>query len=334
MDDERERRSRQGAAYAVAAVAAAVAVAGAVRGILVPEQPSAALIFAVAASSVAVVLATTAGRLALTPSARVLAAAPLVGLLLSGAAHLAIILALSLVFAPAQELVDVVIGARLLDDVDARLLVVLLVTASVLAPVTEEPAKAVAATFARPTGRRGAFLAGATAGAGFSVVEHALYALPAAEYGDVWVEVLLLRSVSAAMHPLATGLVYLGWWEYRRTGARRAVVRGLLLGVGLHAAWNTTAIVMEGVAGAAGEGRVPGALETAGLLYAGAIGIAIALFLWRTIAAVAREEPAAAPGAPDGPFLGWSSDRRAWGALGAALVVPVALLIVVLPRLG
>ena len=330
-DGRGERRMRPGSGYAAAGVGGVVTLGAAGRGIFGADDPSALAIFCAAAGAVVVVLALVAGRLGLRPSLRAFASAPVLGLLLAGAAHLAIILSLSLVFPPAQELVDVVIGTRVPDDIDARLLVVLLVTAGVLAPLTEEPAKAVGATFARAETLGGAFLAGVTAGAGFSVVEHAFYALPAADYGDDWVQVLLLRSVSGAMHPLASGLVYLGWWEFRRTGARRTLVRGLALGAGLHAAWNSTAVVVEGVSSAVAEGNLPRPLQTIGLVYVGMVGVAIALFLWRTIGLVAG-----APGAPpaEAPVVEWPPGRRAGIILAVALLVPLALLVVILPRLG
>jgi RsiW-degrading membrane proteinase PrsW (M82 family) len=330
-DGRGDRPVRPRSAYAAAGAGGAVTLGAAGRGIFGADDPSAPAIFCAAAGAVVVVLGLVAGRLGLRPSLRAFAAAPVLGLLLAGAAHLVIILSLSLVFPPAQDLVDVVIGTRVPEDIDARLLVVLLVTAAVLAPLTEEPAKAVGATFARAETLRGAFLAGVTAGAGFSIVEHAFYALPAAEYGDDWVQVLLLRSVSGAMHPLASGLVYLGWWEFRRTNARRALVRGPALGAGLHAAWNSTAVVVEGVSDAVTEGNLPRPLATLGLVYVGVVGIAIALFLWRTIKMVAG-----APGLPpaEAPVVEWPPDRRAGIILGIALFVPLALLVVILPRLG
>lgn len=322
-----ERSLRPAVGYSIAALAATTAIGAAARGLLGVEEPSAPAVFAAAGSSVVVVLAVTAGRLGLRPPLRVFAAAPVLGFLLAAAAHLAVILPLSLFYSPATDLLDVLIGAPDYADLDARLLVVLLVTAAVVAPLTEEPAKAVSAGFSGAVSARGAFVAGATAGAGFSIVEHAFFALPAADYPDVWVQVLLLRSVSAAMHPLATGLVFLGWWEFRRSGSRTPLVRGLALGVGLHAAWNATAIVMEGISVVASEGEAPGVLETVALGYAALVGIAIAAVMWHTITVVAADDPLVPSAAP---LLG----GRVWAILAVALSVPLLLLVVVLPRLA
>lgn len=316
-----ERSIRTWPAYAAAAGGGALATAGLVRALLAPRDPSPAAVFMAAASCVVVVLAATAGRLGRLPPVRSLAAAPVLGLLLAAGAHLALVLPLAIVYPPAQDLVDVIVGRPGGDELDARLIVVLLVTAGVLAPLTEEPAKAVSGGFARAGSRSAAFLAGATAGAGFSIVEHAFYSLPVAGYGETWVQVLLLRSASAAMHPLASGLVFLGWWEARRAGTKAPLIRGLLLGIGIHAVWNVTAVVAEGFATASRAGAFPRSVEAAALTYAGAIAILIAVAMWRTVTSL---RAGSAPERPSG---------RAWAALVAGLAGPLALLPVVLPRL-
>ncbi|NIS37015.1 MAG: PrsW family intramembrane metalloprotease, partial [Actinobacteria bacterium] len=69
------------------------------------------------------------------------------------------------------------------------------------------------------------------AGAGFAVVENVLYALGGAWASGPWTAILLARLPGAAVHPLASGLVVLGWWELRREDRSSHGVRLMALGV-------------------------------------------------------------------------------------------------------
>ena len=123
-----------------------------------------------------------------------------------------------------------------------------LITASLLAPLSEEFAKSLSVRFLlRRTMTRGqAFMLGAAAGAGFGFLEAMLYGLNGISHslGDWW-QIMLLRGGSTSLHVLCTGLTGVGWWYW--TVARRSRVgAGLFaLAVLFHASWNGAFTLLE-----------------------------------------------------------------------------------------
>ena len=116
-----------------------------------------------------------------------------------------------------------------------------LITASVLAPLSEEFAKGLSVRFLlkRTMTRGQAFMLGAAAGAGFGFLEAMLYGLSGIsdDLGGWW-QIMLLRGGSTSLHVLLhragrTGVVVLDGGEAVAAGA------GLFaLAVLFHAAWN------------------------------------------------------------------------------------------------
>jgi hypothetical protein len=195
-----------------------------------------------------------------------------------------------------------------------------------VAPLVEEVGKAAGAAVFRPKDRRHAFMAGVAAGAGFAIAENLLYASGGLFLGASWETVVLGRMLGAAVHPLASGLVVLGWWEWRQTRDLGQLARMFLAGALVHAVWNGT-IVLLWVVGAAYPTSVFGAYGMASLGYAAALGAVAAAVLWKRSGSVADDQPF---------ILVDSGDVRtvaAWTVLAATFIVPVALLVLAFPRL-
>jgi RsiW-degrading membrane proteinase PrsW (M82 family) len=116
-----------------------------------------------------------------------------------------------------------------------------LITAAVLAPLSEEFAKSLGVRFMMRPGatRAQVFFLGACAGAGFGFLESMLYGLSVIQDQlDDWWLIMLVRGGSTSLHVLCTGLAGLGWWYW--SVARRHSVSLALFGtaVAIHAAWN------------------------------------------------------------------------------------------------
>lgn len=118
--------------------------------------------------------------------------------------------------------------------------------ASVLVPLTEEAAKALAAPLVALTGRRlhraDAYLLGAAAGAGFALVEGVLNGALGLASPETWAGAMLMRGAATTLHCAAAALGGLGW---QAVIFERDWVRGLLCGllaVLLHGAWNAVAV--------------------------------------------------------------------------------------------
>ena len=136
------------------------------------------------------------------------------------------------------------IDPRLTDILSSPWVLLLLVDLAVVAPLTEETGKALGAGLARPAARRDAFVSGVAAGAGFAIVENILYASVAATVGGPWPAVVVARAMGAAVHPLASGLVVMGWWDARHGGGGPAMAKGFFAGAGVHAAWNASMVAL------------------------------------------------------------------------------------------
>ncbi len=227
-------------------------------------------------------------------------------------------------------------GAELLDalQLDPRLTTVLaspwtllfIAELVIVAPVTEEFGKALGARWSRPSSSQDAFLTGVAAGAGFAVVENVLYALGGAWVGGPWTAILLGRLPGAAVHPLASGLVVLGWWEWRNRRHRGRSARLIFGGIGVHALWNGSLVALAITEIAFEVGSSLEEYAAATLAYVAAMGVVAAAALWRLSGWVSRA-------APDRPLKGLADGRTlaAWAVLGASLLIPVAILLHAIP---
>ncbi len=315
--------------YRLAIAAAAAALAAAGTGIVVGPDRYPLLLLVAAAGGPLAVAAAVAARLRLRLPAVALAAGPAAGIALALAAH-ALVAGFVYVFvagfaAAAADLADTLAAdPRLADVLGSPWLVVALVGAVAVAPLLEEAGKAAGGIAARPAGRREAFLAGVAAGAGFAVVENVAYAALGAWFGGAWPEIALARGLGAAVHPLASGLVVMGWWE-SRNGRRGALARWYLAGVGVHALWNGSIVVMQVVEGAFDLGGVGDPLTTAGFGYLMALAAAMGAMLWWATRSVAGDR------APLGAVPASGRVLAAWTLAAATLLVPVTILLAAFP---
>jgi RsiW-degrading membrane proteinase PrsW (M82 family) len=204
--------------------------------------------------------------------------------------------------------------------------VLLLIELAIVAPLTEELGKAVGSRLFHVTDRRSAFLAGVAAGTGFAIVENVFYGLSGGFLGDSWEAIVIGRMAGAAVHPLATGLVVMGWWEWRRDRNVSLLVSRFFSGVGVHAAWNGSIVVLS-VAATAFDTATNFSTHTLILLaYTAALGLVTAGFLWQVTVAVAEDqEKLMTLDASDGRVV------AAWTVLAASFIVPMAVLILAYP---
>jgi RsiW-degrading membrane proteinase PrsW (M82 family) len=132
----------------------------------------------------------------------------------------------------------------------------------VLAPLCEEPAKAVAVLLVAATrhfdNTTDGFVYGAAVGLGFGMTENAMYFAEEARTGSLlgWAWLVAVRSLYASlMHAAATSALgaALGFSKFRspRT-ALAAIPAGALAMLGIHGLWN--GLLQAGSAGAAGLG--------------------------------------------------------------------------------
>jgi RsiW-degrading membrane proteinase PrsW (M82 family) len=212
------------------------------------------------------------------------------------------------------------VDPRIADVLASPWLLLLLVHYSVAAPVIEELGKALVA---RIDARGDAFLAGVAAGVGFAVVENLLYASVAALFGGPWPAIVVARSLGACVHPLASGMVMLGWWDARNGGGARRLARGFLSGAGVHAIWNAAAVALFVLVESS---NAPLGGAGAALAFTAVLGAMFAAWLWTVVRAVAGDaDPLSAIRPADARAV------AAWIVLTAATLVPVAFAILAFP---
>ena len=218
------------------------------------------------------------------------------------------------------------IDLRLSTALGSRWTILFVFEVVIVAPLTEEAGKAVGSRVFRVTDRRGAFLAGVAAGTGFAIVENVVYGLGGGFLGASWEAIVTGRMMGAAMHPLASGLVVMGWWEWRRNRNMGQLVGRFFSGVGVHALWNGSIVVL-GVAATAFDTESSFSTYTVvSLAYTAALGAVTAAVLWRATASVAEgNEKLLSFDATDGRVVG------AWAVLAASFLVPMAMLILAYP---
>jgi RsiW-degrading membrane proteinase PrsW (M82 family) len=212
---------------------------------------------------------------------------------------------------------------RLTTVLDSPWTILLLTELVVVAPFTEEIGKAIGAALSRPTDRRQAFLAGVTAGTGFAIVENLIYAVFT---GVPWNGIILARSLGAAVHPLATGLVMIGWWEWRHGQGLSALAKRFLAGAGVHALWNGSLVVLTVTETAFVVGDAAETFAQVSLVYSAALGAIMAAGLWRITGSIAADRDRLA--AVD---LRQATTVGAWIVLAASFLLPVAMLLLAFP---
>ncbi|HSG79675.1 MAG TPA: PrsW family glutamic-type intramembrane protease [Acidimicrobiia bacterium] len=206
--------------------------------------------------------------------------------------------------------------------------ILLMIEVAVVAPLTEEFGKALGGRWQRPGSRREAFVAGAAAGAGFAVAENVLYASGALWFGVPWTALLLGRSMGAAVHVFGSGLVSMGWWQWRATGESRHMWRGYASGVAVHALWNGSLVVLSVADGAYQLTESTLGFPALSLAYSAVIGAVTAAGLWMTTRALRDDDRGRV-----GLRLAEASGIGGWIVVAASLLVPVAMLVLTFPRI-
>lgn len=194
-----------------------------------------------------------------------------------------------------------------------------------VAPFIEELGKGISSSVERPGTRAEAFMAGVAAGVGFAIVENVLFAVGATLFGGPWAAIVSARALGAAVHPLAGGIVAIGWWEWRSTHDAGLLARRFLSGVGVHALWNGSIVVLGIVGEAYGSSELLG-FGSVAVVYSAGLGVIAAWALSYLTALVTAEHASLQP------FAG--SDAKglaAWVVLASSLLVPVALLFLAYP---
>ena len=123
-----------------------------------------------------------------------------------------------------------------------------LITACVLAPLSEEFGKSLSTRFMlRPMSTRAqAFALGGAAGAGFGFIEAMLYGLSGIQddLGDWWL-IMVLRGGSTSLHVMCAGLTGLAWWYWSIARRRRPAILLFATAVLFHASWNAAFTVID-----------------------------------------------------------------------------------------
>ena len=128
-------------------------------------EPSTALIFGATAAADLAVVAAIWAVLGVDLRLRTLLTGAFVGLVAALALFLLLLLPIAIVSAGFEDRLRDFVRSPTTFIESHSIDVFLVLLAVVVAPLTEEPAKALGGMFAKPTTRRAAFLAGATAGA-------------------------------------------------------------------------------------------------------------------------------------------------------------------------
>lgn len=199
-----------------------------------------------------------------------------------------IVLALVLDFADvALNRIDALLSALAKRDIASALtssgFIYAFVQLAIIAPLAEELAKPlVTLPLLRHLNRRDTFLVGAFAGAGFAALENIIYATSGLSFA---VGILAVRSLSAAIHPLGSGYVALGWRQVLKgePGAWSIWLRRFATAAGMHALWNGGSLLVITLAGADFFGDLPPELDILGL---SAAGTTLALLLVLGLAAL------------------------------------------------
>ncbi|MFQ5614087.1 MAG: PrsW family glutamic-type intramembrane protease, partial [Anaerolineae bacterium] len=229
-----------------------------------------------------------------------------------------------------RPLLDALAGRQVREAIDSPVFIFFFIQIALIAPLTEELAKPlVTLPLLRYLSRRDAFLLGAAAGVGFAALENLLYAA----FGlGFWGGILAVRAVGAAIHPLGSGLVAVGWRDVLqgKDNAWGTWFRNYGLAVLVHALWNGGSLIVLTLAAAEFFGELPPEVDVLGVSMGGTtLAILLVLGLGALVAGreVARRlSPAPATG-EQLVAAGAPSDRAIaiWGLLCLAAVVPMGI---------
>lgn len=317
--------------YWQAIAAATVGVGTVVWGIVNPSDLSGiGLVLGAGGLPIAVVLAIS-GRLESTvPVGSVLGGAT-IGPLISVLSHTFVFAFAYFFFLGfAEEAVAIIeafrIDPALVEVAGSPWTLLLFFELVLVAPLTEEVGKGLGAWAQRPNSRREAFMAGVAAGVGFAVLENILYASSGFFFGPDWQAIAAVRMLGAAVHPLASGLVVLGWWEWRQSGDAGWLARRFLTGAGVHALWNGSTVMLGVVGEAYGVDQLLG-LGAVGVVYMAGLGALAFAVLWRIALSVDA-------GLTELASFDGTNPRTigAWLVLAASMLIPVALLFIAYPE--
>jgi hypothetical protein len=103
----------------------------------------------------------------------------------------------------------------------------------------------------------------------------------------------VVRALGAAVHPVATGLVTVGWFRVlsREAGAWSRWLRGYGLAVGIHALWNGGSTLLLALMGARFFGEAPPEVDVLGVWVAGSLLALLAMegvVAWMAARALSR----------------------------------------------
>ena len=201
---------------------------------------------------------------------------------------------------------------------------------TLIAPVVEELAKPlVTLPILGRMSRRGAFLVGAMAGAGFAAIENVIYA----GFGySFWAGILVVRALGSAVHPLGAGLVTQGWHDVLRgeSNSWRKWLGRFGLAVGLHACWNGGSLLIVILAGAGFFGHLPPHIDILGVSAAGITLAVLAMLglatLWGGRSIVTQSElPPPTKTASEAEFLFSDKALALWALACLAAIVPAGI---------
>ncbi len=136
------------------------------------------------------------------------------------------------------------------DALTNRGFIYLFIQLAVIAPLAEEIAKPLAVLpLIRNLNKQETFWVGALAGAGFATLENVIYATSGLA---IWSGILLVRALGGALHPLASGLVALGWRDVLRgeKDAGKNWWKRFGIAVTIHAVWNGGSLLIITLGGA------------------------------------------------------------------------------------
>jgi hypothetical protein len=211
---------------------------------------------------------------------------------------------------------------------------VALVALGVVAPAVEEMVKPLVTLplLRHLKSPREALLLGAVAGAGFAAMENVIYATAGL---PVWTATLVLRALGAAVHPVATGLVTVGWFRVlrRESGAGLRWLRGYGMAVGIHALWNGGSALLLALMGARFFGETPPEVDVLGVSVAGGLLALLAMegvVAWIAARALSRRSmvPAGEQPVEEPLVLGDLSPDQSlavWAVVCLLVLLPVGL---------
>lgn len=229
-----------------------------------------------------------------------------------------------LVDEPVQALLHALSNQDLAAALTSDGFIYALVQIAIIAPLAEELAKPLfVIPILKHVSQRQAFLLGAAAGAGFAMVENAIYA----NWGSHFAAgILLLRAIGCAIHPLGAGLVALGWRDLllRQENAAANWIKRFGAAAGMHALWNGGSLLVITLAGAKFFGELSPKIDLLGI---SAAGTTLAFLLVLGLAALWFGRALAKP-AKDAPESGFKlSDRAAaiWALACLVALVPMGI---------